>query len=83
MSSEKKPKRSFRRKLLMPLLQTDRQLLPPSKNTSYLAFIDTAGGAGGDSATLAIGHVEQHDDDETPQKFVLDAVVETKAPVRS
>ena len=59
---------------------TDRQLLPPNKSTSYLAFIDTAGGAGGDSSTLAIGHVEQHDDDETPPTFVLDAIVERTPP---
>ena len=36
------------------VIETDRQLLPPAKTTSYLAFIDTAGGAGGDStATLS------------------------------
>ena len=62
------------------VVATDRQLLPPSKNTSYLAFIDTAGGAGGDSSTLAIGHVEQHDDDETPPTFVIDAIVERRPP---
>ena len=62
------------------VIETDRKMLPPSKNTSYLAFIDTAGGAGGDSSTLAIGHVEQHEDGETPPTFVLDAVVERRPP---
>ena len=62
------------------VIETGRKMLPPSNNTSYRAFIDTAGGAGGDSATLAIGHVEQHDDDETPPTFVIDAIVERRPP---
>ena len=58
---------------------TDRLMLPPNKTTNYLAFIDTAGGAGGDSTAMAIGHVEEHGDRETPT-FVVDAIIERQPP---
>ena len=59
---------------------TDRIMLPPNKTTNYLAFIDTAGGAGSDSTAMAIGHVEEHDDRETPPTFVVDAIIERQPP---
>ena len=59
---------------------TDRLMLPPNKTTNYLAFIDTAGGAGGDSTAMAIGHVEEHGDRETPATFVVDAIIERTPP---
>ena len=62
------------------VIETDRQMLRPSKNTAYLAFIDTAGGAGGNSSAMSIGHVEQHDDDENPTTFVIDVIVERRPP---
>ena len=57
---------------------TDRLMLPPNKTTNYLAFIDTAGGAGGDSTAMAIGHVEEHGDREPT--FVVDAIIERLPP---
>ena len=59
---------------------TDRLMLPPGKTTVYQAFIDTAGGAGGDSTAMAIGHVEEHRDLETPPTFVVDAIIERQPP---
>ena len=59
---------------------TDRLMLPPNKTTNYLAFIDTAGGAGGDSTAMAIGHVEENDNRETPATFVVDAIIERTPP---
>ena len=59
--------------------ETDRLMLPPGKTTAYRAFIDTAGGAGGDSTAMAIGHVEEHRDLETPI-FIVDVIVERKPP---
>ena len=56
--------------------ETDRLMLPPGKTTVYQAFIDTAGGAGSDSTAMAIGHVEEHSDLETPPSFVVDALIE-------
>ena len=61
-------------------IETDRIVLPPSKSTRYQAFVDTAGGTGGDSSTLAIGHVEEHSDGEAPPTFVVDVVVERRPP---
>ena len=60
--------------------ETDRLMLPPGKTTVYQAFIDTAGGAGGDSTAMAIGHVEEHSDLETPPTFVVDAIIERQPP---
>ena len=60
--------------------ETDRLMLPPGKTTVYQAFIDTAGGAGGDSTAMAIGHVEEHRDLETPPTFVVDAIIERQPP---
>ena len=60
--------------------ETDRLMLPPGKTTVYQAFIDTAGGAGGDSTAMAIGHVEEHRDLETPPSFVVDAIIERQPP---
>ena len=57
---------------------TDRLMLPPGKTTVYQAFIDTAGGAGGDSTAMAIGHVEEHDNREP--SFVVDAIIERQPP---
>ena len=57
---------------------TDRIMLPPNKTTNYLAFIDTAGGAGSDSTAMAIGHVEEHGDREPI--FIVDVIVERKPP---
>ena len=48
-----------------------RYEIPPVSGTRYTAFVDPAGGSGGDSFALAIGHLE----DET---VVLDAVRETR-----
>ena len=59
---------------------TDRIMIPPNKKTTYLAFIDTAGGAGGDSTAMAIGHVEDHKDIEIPPIFVTDAIIERIPP---
>ena len=60
--------------------ETDRIMLPPGKTTVYQAFIDTAGGAGRDSTAMAIGHVEEHSDIETPPIFVVDVIVERQPP---
>ena len=60
--------------------ETGRLMLPPGKTTVYQAFIDTAGGAGGDSTAMAIGHVEEHRDLETPPTFVVDAIIERQPP---
>ena len=60
--------------------ETDRLMRPPSKTTVYQAFIDTAGGAGGDSTAMAIGHVEEHSDLENPPTFVVDAIIERQPP---
>ena len=57
---------------------TDRIMLPPNKTTIYQAFIDTAGGAGGDSTAMAIGHVEENDNREPT--FVVDAIIERQPP---
>ena len=63
--------------------ETDRLMLPPGKTTVYQAFIDTAGGAGGDSTAMAIGHVEEHSDLETPPTFVVDAIIERTTAFRA
>ena len=46
---------------------------PPLGGTSYKAFLDFAGGSGGDSMTLAIGH-------KNGNTVVIDALRETKPP---
>ena len=62
--------------------ETDRILLPPKNTISYFAFVDTAGGAGRDSAAMAIGHVEEHRDIEIPPTFVTDAIIEREPPFK-
>lgn len=47
--------------------------LPRVKGVAYEAFVDVAGGSGGDSFTLAIGHVAD-------QRRVVDAVTEIRPP---
>ena len=47
----------------------------PLLNTAYFAFCDPAGGSGGDSFTLAIGHM-----DYSKQTAVLDLIREVKPP---
>lgn len=48
--------------------------LPPRSGdySSYKCFVDAAGGTGGDSYTIAIGHEERHDKDHN--LFVVDVV---------
>nr|WP_281720494.1 hypothetical protein [Nitrosomonas nitrosa] len=48
---------------------------PPLPNVAYVAFCDMAGGSGGDSATLAIGHRER-------DRAVIDFVLEKRPPFR-
>jgi hypothetical protein len=55
----------------------DRLELRPIKSERYRAFLDFAGGAGKDSATLAIGHQEQRNDQRV---LVLDAIREVRPP---
>ena len=62
--------------------ETDRIMLPSKNTTVYHAFIDTAGGAGKDSVAMAIGHVEEHKDVETPPTFVTDTLIERKPPFK-
>jgi hypothetical protein len=50
-----------------------RHELPPAAGVKYVAFIDPAGGSGGDSFTLAIAHAEG-------DVAILDAVRETRPP---
>lgn len=50
-----------------------RRELPPRQGIRYQAFVDPAGGSGGDSMTLAIGHREG-------TIAVLDCVRETRPP---
>jgi len=54
-----------------------RYELPPLSSIRYHAFVDPAGGSGGDSMTLAIGHFEGGRDD---RRTILDAVREVKPP---
>jgi len=49
----------------------DRRELPPVETVRYVAFVDPAGGSGGDSFTLAIAHRDG-------ERVVLDAVRETQ-----
>ena len=58
---------------------------PPDTYTNrYVAFLDAAGGSGGDSITLGIAHHERGErtgDDEQPQgRAVLDRVEEVRPP---
>ncbi len=56
----------------------DRRELPPVPGVGYVAFLDFAGGSGGDSSALAIAHREEHDDGQGIA--VLDAVREVRPP---
>jgi hypothetical protein len=47
--------------------------LPPVRNTNYVAFVDPAGGSGGDSMTLAIAHRDG-------EKGILDCLREVRSP---
>jgi hypothetical protein len=51
-----------------------RRELPPASGTSYQAFVDPAGGSGGDAMTLAVAHRTK------AGVAVLDAVRELKPP---
>ena len=53
------------------------ELPPMNVVRSYVSFLDFAGGSGTDSATLAIAHEEQRDDERV---LVLDAVREVRPP---
>ena len=57
---------------------TDRQVLTPSRDKNYVAFVDTAGGSGSDSTALSIGHIEQNKDDASI--YFIDVLVERKPP---
>lgn len=50
---------------------------PPVAGVTYSAFVDAAGGSGGDSMTLAISHREGDSDDDL---IVIDAVRERTSP---
>ena len=54
-----------------------RRELPRVVGVSYAAFLDFAGGSGGDSATCAIAHAEQRDDRII---LILDAIREVRPP---
>jgi hypothetical protein len=51
--------------------------LPFIHAVRYCAFLDFAGGSGGDSATLAIAHAEHR---QEPRSFVLDVIREHRPP---
>jgi hypothetical protein len=55
----------------------ERRELPPVAGVSYVAFLDFAGGSGGDSSTLAVAHREEHDGQAVAY---LDAVREVRPP---
>lgn len=61
------------REVLDACVVSGRHELPRVSGMRYLAFLDFAGGSGGDSATLAISHVERN-------VYVLDAVRERRPP---
>lgn len=54
-----------------------RREMPPRADTTYSAFLDFAGGSGGDSATLAIGHTEDRGADRV---HVVDCLREVIPP---
>jgi hypothetical protein len=51
--------------------------LPPTSSVVYDAFVDPAGGSGGDSFTAAVGHSERRGTDAL---YVVDAIREVKPP---
>jgi hypothetical protein len=53
---------------------TGRHELPPFGGYRYTAFVDAAGGSGGDSMALAIAHGDRRD------RIILDALRENKPP---
>lgn len=55
------------------LVCADRFELPPTRGIQYVAFIDPAGGSGGDSMTLAICHTHN-------EIAIVDAIREVKPP---
>ena len=64
------------------VIENDRIMLPPKNTTVYHCFFDMAGGSGRDSVAMAIGHVEEHKDIETPPTFVVDVIVERQPPFK-
>ena len=56
-----------------------RHELPYDRETSYVGFVDAAGGGGQDSMTLAIAHCERRDDGERAVA-VLDCLREVRPP---
>ena len=51
--------------------------LPLVRGERYVGFLDFAGGSGADSATLAVAHEEERDEQKV---FILDAIREVRPP---
>ena len=64
------------------VIAPNRAVLPPSTSLKYKAYVDPAGGAGADSAALAIAHSEKRGDLEGQHStaIVLDLIAEIRPP---
>ena len=65
------------RKAIDAAVVPGRRELPPVPGEHYVSFLDFAGGSGADSATLAVAHEEERDEQKI---FILDAIREVRPP---